>query len=102
MANKIDNPLFPVSRPAGRTVEVARAGSSDAGKAVDGPEAAAPVKLEPGSTVVEMASAQPAPAAPMDMARVQAVRQALESGTYRIDPDEIANRLLALERELRK
>ena len=36
----------------------------------------------------------------IDVARVNQVRAALADGSYRIDPQEIANRLLALEREL--
>ena len=36
----------------------------------------------------------------MDQARIQAVRTALANGSYRIDPQEIAARLDALEQEL--
>lgn len=36
----------------------------------------------------------------IDAARVNQVRAALADGSYRIDPQEIANRLLVLEREL--
>lgn len=38
--------------------------------------------------------------APMDMAKIDALRAALAAGTYRIDPMDIARRLDALEREL--
>jgi len=38
--------------------------------------------------------------APMDMAKIDALRAALTAGTYRIDPMDIARRLDALEREL--
>jgi negative regulator of flagellin synthesis FlgM len=38
--------------------------------------------------------------APMDMAKIDALRAALAAGTYRINPAEIARRLDALEREL--
>ena len=41
--------------------------------------------------------AQPAS---IDVARVNQIRAALDAGSYRIDPQEIATRLLALEREL--
>ena len=37
---------------------------------------------------------------PMDMAKIEALRAALAAGTYRIDPQEIAQRLDALERQL--
>jgi len=38
---------------------------------------------------------------PMDMAKIESLRAALTAGTYRIDPMEIAQRLEALERQLR-
>ena len=37
---------------------------------------------------------------PTDRARVDAVRQALASGAYEIDPERIAARIVRLEREL--
>jgi negative regulator of flagellin synthesis FlgM len=39
-------------------------------------------------------------ASAIDPARVQAVRQALENGSYRINPDAIASRMLDLDRQL--
>jgi len=38
--------------------------------------------------------------APMDMAKIDALRSALAAGTYRVNPMDIARRLDALEREL--
>jgi negative regulator of flagellin synthesis FlgM len=38
---------------------------------------------------------------PMDMAKIDALRAALAAGTYRVNPQDIAERLDALERELR-
>ena len=35
---------------------------------------------------------------PVDAGRVAALRQAIQSGSYRIDPDRIAERMIALER----
>ena len=37
----------------------------------------------------------------MDLAKVNALRAALNAGTYRVDPQAIAERLTQLERELR-
>ena len=34
---------------------------------------------------------------PVDAARVETLRQAIASGAYRIDPDRIAERMIALE-----
>ena len=36
----------------------------------------------------------------LDMARIKEIRNAIDSGSYQINPQDIANRLLALEREL--
>lgn len=36
----------------------------------------------------------------LDMARIKEIRSAIDSGSYQINPQDIANRLLALEREL--
>lgn len=36
----------------------------------------------------------------LDMARIKEIRSAIDSGSYQINPQEIANRLVALEREL--
>ncbi|MCR6496354.1 flagellar biosynthesis anti-sigma factor FlgM [Thermomonas sp. S9] len=38
----------------------------------------------------------------VDMARVKEIRSAIDNGSYQIDPQEIASRLLALEREILK
>jgi negative regulator of flagellin synthesis FlgM len=38
----------------------------------------------------------------LDMAKIRDIRSAIENGSYKIDPQEIADRLLALERELLK
>lgn len=38
--------------------------------------------------------------AQIDMAKIKEIRSAIDSGTYEIHPQEIATRLLALEREL--
>ncbi|MBD8524766.1 flagellar biosynthesis anti-sigma factor FlgM [Pseudomarimonas arenosa] len=70
----------------------------------------APVKPAGGSTGAEdsvelsgeMAALrkQLADAPTIDQARVASVRAALESGSYRVDVQEIALRLIALERQL--
>lgn len=39
-------------------------------------------------------------ASAVDTARVQSIRQALEAGTYKIDAQTIADRMLDLERQL--
>jgi negative regulator of flagellin synthesis FlgM len=39
-------------------------------------------------------------ASAVDTARVQSIRQALEAGTYKIDAQVIADRMIDLERQL--
>lgn len=47
------------------------------------------------SGVATAAAAQP----PVDTARVAALRAQIENGSYRIDPDAIAGRMLAMKQE---
>lgn len=101
MTNKIEG--LP---PSGRVVEaptaaVARAGA-DRARPVTESAATDSLRLTgeaEGLQALERELA--AGAAGMDLARVNQVRAALASGAYTIDPQEIARRLLALERELR-
>ena len=60
----------------------------------------APAAVAPGKTVaaggaqvVRELSAQP----PVDTAKVEALRSAIAAGTYKVDPDAIAARMIALE-----
>ena len=102
MTTKIDG----LSPPAARVVDtaqqaVARAGG-DRSTPVDAARPTDSVRLTGEATglqaAVETQLGQPAP---FDASRVESVRAALANGTYRIDPQEIANRLVALERQMR-
>ena len=100
MTHKIDNgmpprPLDSVSaRPATR-----------AGTEREAPVAAAPaadsLRLTGEATGVQALARElgDAPAS-FDTARVDAVRAAIADGSYRIDPQAIADRMLSLERDL--
>lgn len=86
---------------ASQAAAVARAGS-DRSAPVGRAAAADSVRLTGEATGLQAAvEGQLGQPAPMDMAKVEAVRASLASGTYRIDPQEIANRLVALERQMR-
>lgn len=100
MSNKIDGSVPGASRVASSTPpRIDRAGG-DRGKPVAAPEAADQVRLT-GEAASLRAIQQDLSAAPaMDMAKVASVKLSLDSGSYRIDPQEIAIRLTALEREL--
>lgn len=99
MTNKIDNSLPLAGRVTGAGAEVGRAGTGRS-RPMEGAEPAAPVRLNTDTAVMHMMSAPSAEEPVLDQAKIQAVRHALEMGTYRIDPQKIAARLTALEREL--
>ncbi|MFZ5755474.1 MAG: flagellar biosynthesis anti-sigma factor FlgM [Pseudomonadota bacterium] len=90
MSNKIDG-LPPAG---GHATDTARARAAGKPVAPAAPTAPAHPESRPAATVA--ADSDPT----LDMARIQAVRAALEAGTYRIDPQEIADRLANLERQL--
>ncbi|GAB6196887.1 flagellar biosynthesis anti-sigma factor FlgM [Lysobacter xanthus] len=103
MTTKIDG----LSPPPARALEsaaspaVARAGTDRSAAVVASP-AVDSVRLTGEATGLQAAlESQLGQSAPMDMAKVSAVRAALADGTYRVDPQEIANRLVALERQMR-
>jgi negative regulator of flagellin synthesis FlgM len=58
------------------------------------------VQLTQTATSLKNIEAQLASVPDVDRARVEAVRQRVESGDYRPDSNRIADRLLRLEREL--
>lgn len=79
---------------------VARAGT-DRSKSVDAAPAIDSVRLTGEATGLQAAvENQLGQAAPLDMAKVNAVRAALADGSYQVNPQEIANRLVALERQM--
>lgn len=101
MANKIDGSLPGAGRVAGPTAVPERAGA-ERSKPVDAVGATDSVRLTSEAASLQALSRKLAAEPSMDMAKIQAVRSALESGSYQIDPQEIASRLAALERDLAK
>lgn len=102
MTTKIDG-LSP--QPA-RTVDsaqaagVARAGG-DRSRPVDAAPAADSVRLTGEATGLAQAiDRQVGMPASFDAAKVAALRASIGDGTYQVNPQEIATRLLALERQL--
>lgn len=103
MTTRIQSPtLAPV--PTTPTIDATTASAaSRTGRAsmeVTAPLPVDQVKLSDQSTFLAQASERPSTLATLDQARVDAVRNSLKAGTYRIDPHEIAARLVRLEREL--
>ncbi|TZF87540.1 flagellar biosynthesis anti-sigma factor FlgM [Cognatilysobacter lacus] len=101
MTTKIDG-LGPVpARVVDTTASAAARAGSDRSKPVGATAAADSVRLTGEATGLQAAvENQLGQSAPLDMAKVSAVRAALADGSYRVDPQEIANRLVALERRM--
>ena len=100
MTHKIDNAPLPRPLESVSTRSTARAGSER-----EAPVAATPpadsVRLTGEATGLQALERElgEAPAS-FDTARVDAVRAAIADGSYRIDPQAIADRMLSLERDL--
>ncbi len=58
------------------------------------------VRLTGEATQLQAVQRELSTAPAIDPARVQAVREALENGSYRINPDAIASRMLDLDQQL--
>lgn len=56
-----------------------------------------PTVAETVGNIATPAALLAAEGAPVDTARVEAIRAAIANGTYRIDPKGIANRMIALD-----
>lgn len=99
MNTKIDGLQSPVSRGTNAPAPSPAAG---AGAAKGAPATGSDDSVQlSGDAVDIVALAKSLGGAPaFDSAKVQAVRTALETGTYRIDAQEIARRLVQLERQL--
>jgi len=101
MTTKIDG----APPPAVRTAELAQAGAA---QVRSGEDRSQPVAAAPASDSVRLtgeaeglqAMQRELGAPGIDVARVNEVRAALADGSYRIDPQQIATRMLALESEL--
>lgn len=63
-------------------------------------EAADSVRLTGEATQLQAVQRELSAAPAIDQARVQAVREALENGSYKINPDAIATRMLGLDQQL--
>lgn len=100
MTHKIDNGVPPRPLDSTSTRPAARAGAER-----EAPVAAAPaadsLRLTGEATGMQALARElgDAPAS-FDAGRVDAIRSALADGSYRIDPQAIADRMLSLEHDL--
>lgn len=101
MSNKIDGtvPIARAAEPAS-VAQAVRAGGNR-GQPIEAAAAADSVRLT-GDAEGLQALGRELGAAPagIDVARVNALRLAIAEGSYRIDPEAIATRMLELERQL--
>ena len=100
MNTKIDGLPSPASRPGGSAAKAPAAPAPGPAKGGQPGGQDDSVRLS-GDTVDIVALARSlGEGSAFDAAKVQAVRTALETGTYRIDAQDIARRLVQLERQL--
>lgn len=103
MNTKIDGglPAKPVETPLIKESAQARAGAVNAQTAsVDATPPVDSLSLTGEAVGLKSMAKDMAGSSKVDVARVKELRAAIESGTYQINPQDIANRLLALERQL--
>lgn len=102
MTQKIDGSQMAAPRVgAAGAGGVDRAGL-DRAKAVAASQAGDSVQLTGEASSLQTLQREMTSTPVMDMAKIDAVRSALASGTLRIDPQQIATRMMALEQELGK
>lgn len=102
MSQKIDGTppataLRAAAAPGGATI--ARAGDAR-DKAIEAPAAGDSLRLTGEAAGLRAMQQELAARPAVDEARVQAVREALESGSYRINPEAIASAMLELDAQL--
>lgn len=101
MSQKIDgtpppNALRGTSAASGPLPRAGNAG----GKAIEAPAPGDSLRLTGEAAGLQALQRQLATAPAVDVERVQAVREALASGNYRVDPEAIAARMLELDAAL--
>lgn len=87
-----------LARPA--TSSAAASGRSGASAPVAAPGAADSVQLTDQALLLQDASALAHQASGIDQGKVETVSRALRDGSYRIDPQAIAAKMLQSEREI--
>lgn len=101
IGSPIETAALPAVTPAGGGTGAGRA-ESGAAKAAASPRPAAPggesapVRLSAAATSLKTMAASPE----FDAEKVQAIRQAIDDGTFQVDAGVIADRLLGNAREL--
>ena len=100
MSQKIEGSLPP--QAVRSTVQVGRGGAAGADRSAPGEDTRAgdSLRLTGEAAGLQTLQRELAAAPAVDASRVAEVRQALESGSYRIDPARIADRMIDMDRLL--
>jgi len=101
MTNRIEGTAAPVSRAlaAVGTAQASRAGESRA-RPVEAAAAADSLRLTGEATGLQTLQRDLATRPAFDEARVQALRESIASGSYKVDAEAIASRMLDLDARL--
>ena len=99
MSQKIDGGIAAAAQLRSVAINTKVASAAGEGKAKP-VEAADSVRLTGEATQLQAVQRELSAAPAIDQARVQAVREALENGSYKINPDAIATRMLGLDQQL--
>jgi negative regulator of flagellin synthesis FlgM len=99
-----DNRINPYGRgpdmAAAKARGVSRAGEAATGRPASGPAARDDsLRLTDTATLLRQAEARLKAQPEVDAARVEAIRQRLDSGQYQVDAERVAARLLRFERD---
>jgi negative regulator of flagellin synthesis FlgM len=100
MSHKIEGTPPPAVRSTGPVGGRITPAGADRSSPVDATRAADSLRLTGEATSLQALQRELSVAPAIDQARVAEVKQALESGTYRIDPAKIAERMLDLDKQL--
>jgi len=84
-------------KPADENARPGSAESGEAGRAQTGSDS---VHLTDSARRLNSLTEQVAAAEPVDSSRVEAVRQALDDGSYQVDAEKLAGKLMAFDRLL--
>ena len=98
MSHKIDGGISPASHV--RTVAVSGKTTSSGASAARAVEAADSLRLTGEASSLQAIQRELSAAPAVDAARVAQVRQSLEDGSYRINPQAIAQRMIAMEQQI--
>lgn len=100
MSQKIDGGIPAAAQLRSVAINTKVAAAGDAKPKPKPVEAADSVRLTGEATQLQAVQRELSAAPAIDQARVQAVREALENGSYKINPDAIATRMLGLDQQL--